>query len=82
MMKKLEPDSNANVGTCLAQLGYAEVPEMFAKGLTVDVSEFADKYIVAFQPDEVPNWLSGQAAAAGSSWYNPVNDEWVVTVTD
>lgn len=145
MLKKLETDINANVGTCLAQLGYAEVPEMFAKGLAVDVSELADKYksnfegtselmrvgdavvglpqdtgplvyyynkaefealgltvptttdefieqakksaeagkyIAAFQPDEVPNWLSGQAAAAGSSWYNPVNDEWVVTVTD
>lgn len=145
MIKKLETDINADVGTCLAQLGYAEVPEMFAKGLVVDVSEFADKhkanfegtselmrvgdavlglpqdtgplvyyynktefealgltvpttsddfiaqakkaaeagkYIAAFQPDEVPNWLSGQAAAAGSSWYNPVNDMWEVTVAD
>ena len=145
MIKKLETDINANVGTCLAQLGYAEVPEMFAKGLVIDVSEFADmhksnfegtselmrvgdavlglpqdtgplvyyynkaefealgltvpttsddfiaqakkaaeagKYIAAFEPDEVPNWLSGQAAAAGSSWYNPVNDMWEVTVAD
>ncbi len=37
------------------------------------------KFISAFQPDEAQYWLSAQAAAAGGSWYNVENDEWVVT---
>ncbi len=141
MIKKMETDINAGVGPCLAQLGYAEVPEMFVKGMTEDVTEFATqyesnfsgafnmmkvgdtivglpqdtgplvyyyneaafdelgidvptnldelkessataaaagKYITAFQPDEAQYWLSAQSAAAGGSWYNVVNDEWVV----
>ena len=44
MITKLETDINANNGVCLAQLGYAEVPEMFVKGLTMDVTEEAEKY--------------------------------------
>ncbi len=44
MITKLETDINANNGVCLAQLGYAEVPEMFVKGLTMDVTEEAAKY--------------------------------------
>lgn len=44
MIKKLETDIAANNGPCLAQLGYAEVPEMFVKGLTEDVTEYADQY--------------------------------------
>lgn len=141
MIKKMETDINAGAGPCLAQLGYAEVPEMFVKGLTEDVTEYAaqyesnfsgafnmmkvgetivglpqdtgplvyyynagafaelgidvpttldefkaaaetaaaaGKYISAFQPDEAQYWLSAQSAAAGGSWYNVVNDEWVV----
>ncbi len=44
MITKLETDINANNGVCLAQLGYAEVPEMFVKGLTMDVTAEAEKY--------------------------------------
>ncbi len=44
MITKLETDINANNGVCLAQLGYGEVPEMFVKGLTMDVTEEAEKY--------------------------------------
>ncbi len=44
MIKKVETDINANSGPCLAQLGYAEVPEMFVKGLTEDVTEYAKQY--------------------------------------
>lgn len=44
MIVKLETDINANSGPCLAQLGYAEVPEMFVKGLLEDVTAEAEKY--------------------------------------
>ncbi len=44
MIKKLETNIAANNGPCLAQLGYAEVPEMFVKGLTEDVTEYAEQY--------------------------------------
>ena len=44
MIKKLETDINANNGPCLAQLGYAEVPEMYVKGFTADVTEYAEQY--------------------------------------
>lgn len=145
MIKKMETDIAADSGPCLAQLGYAEVPEMFVKGLTEDVTEYAEQYkdnfsgaygmmqvgetvvglpqdtgplvyyynkdafeelgidvpanldefkasaaataadgkfISAFQPDEAQYWLSAQAAAAGGSWYNVENDEWVVNADD
>ncbi|RZU64249.1 carbohydrate ABC transporter substrate-binding protein (CUT1 family) [Microterricola gilva] len=44
MILKLETDINAGTGPCLAQLGYAEVPQMFVKGLLQDVASEADKY--------------------------------------
>lgn len=44
MIKKLETDSKAGNAPCLAQLGYAEVPEMFTKGLLADVTEYAGQY--------------------------------------
>lgn len=44
MIKKLETDVKANNAVCLAQLGYAEVPEMFVKGLVEDVTTEAEKY--------------------------------------
>lgn len=44
MIKKLETDIKANSGPCLAMLGYAEVPEMYVKGLVEDVTELADQY--------------------------------------
>ncbi|MDU2983014.1 MAG: ABC transporter substrate-binding protein, partial [Actinomyces sp.] len=43
MIKKLETDIKANSGPCLAMLGYAEVPEMYVKGLVEDVTELADQ---------------------------------------
>lgn len=44
MIKKLETAINSDAGPCLAQLGYAEVPEMFAKQLVQDVTAEAEKY--------------------------------------
>ena len=44
MITKLETDVNSNNAPCLAQLGYAEVPEMFVKGLVQDVTGEAEKY--------------------------------------
>ncbi|MDO5721862.1 MAG: extracellular solute-binding protein [Actinomycetaceae bacterium] len=44
MIKKLETAINSDAGPCLAQLGYAEVPEMFAKSLVEDVAAEAEKY--------------------------------------
>lgn len=141
MSKKLETDIAADNGPCLAQLDYGEVPTMYAKGLTEDVTSYAEqykdnysgafsmmtvggvtvglpqdtgplvyyynkaefdklglsvptdlaqfqetaaqaaksgKYIAAFEPDEAKFWLSGQAAAAGATWYTAENDQWVV----
>lgn len=48
MIKKLETDSKANSAPCLAQVGYAEVPSMFTKGLLADVSTDAAKYASNF----------------------------------
>ncbi len=39
----------------------------------------AGKYVTAFTPDEAMNWLAGQAAAAGDSWFNTSDDAWKVT---
>lgn len=50
MIKKLETDIAAKKGPCLAQLGYAEVPEMFTKGLVEDVTKYAEKYKDHFGP--------------------------------
>lgn len=44
LIKKLENDVKADNAPCLAQVGYSETPEMFAKGLLMDVSEYASKY--------------------------------------
>lgn len=44
LIVKLETDVKANTAPCLAQVGYAEVPEMFVKGLLEDVTAEADKY--------------------------------------
>lgn len=44
MIKKLETDINAGTAPCLAQLGYAEVPAFFTKGLVEDVTAEAEKY--------------------------------------
>lgn len=145
MILELENDVKAGAAPCLAQLGYAEVPSMYSKGLLLDVTEEAaqyesnysagtfgmmnvggvtvglpqdtgplvyfynaaeferlgievpatmddlaaaaetaaadGKYALVFEPDETQYWLSAQAAAAGATWYEASNDEWVVNVT-
>lgn len=145
MIQKLETDVKASNAPCLAQVGYAEIPETYVKGMLMDVSQYAEqykanysgafdmmkvgnvvtglpqdtgplvyyynkakfdelgltvpknldefkataakaaekgKYISAFQPDEAGYWLSAQAAAAGGSWFNAVDDKWKVTADD
>lgn len=44
MIKKLETDVKNGTAPDLAQLGYAEVPEVFTKGMLEDVTEEASKY--------------------------------------
>lgn len=44
MITKLENDVKANAAPCLAQIGYAEVPSMYTKGLLMDVSSQASAY--------------------------------------
>ena len=39
------------------------------------------KYAVAFEPDEAPNTLAGQSAAAGAQWFTADNDKWKVNVS-
>lgn len=48
MVLKLETDIKAGAGVCLAQIGYAEVPQMYVKGLVEDVSAEADAYAANF----------------------------------
>ncbi|NLA30028.1 MAG: extracellular solute-binding protein [Propionibacterium sp.] len=48
MIKKLENDVKAGAAPCLAQVGYAEVPSLFTKGLLEDVSAEASKYAANF----------------------------------
>ncbi|MDO5672563.1 MAG: extracellular solute-binding protein [Actinomycetaceae bacterium] len=50
MIKKLETDIKADNAPCLAQLGYAEVPELYTKGLVEDVTAEAEKYKGDFAP--------------------------------
>ncbi|GAB3820527.1 extracellular solute-binding protein [Tessaracoccus terricola] len=44
LIVKLETDIKANNAACLAQVGYAEVPELFVKGMLEDVTEIAAQY--------------------------------------
>ena len=44
MIKKLETDVKSGEAPDLAQVGYAEVPEVFTKGLLQDVTDEAAKY--------------------------------------
>jgi len=55
-----------------------------------DVAELAEvakkaaeqgKYALAFEPDEAPNTLAGQAAAANAQWFSAENDKWKVNVS-
>ncbi len=142
MILKLETDIKAGNGPCLAQTGYAEVPQLYVKGLLQDVAAeakkyedhysagafsgmkvgdaivglpqdtgplvyfynatafealgleapktlddlaadsataaAAGKYVTAFTPDEAQNWLAGQAAAAGDTWFSAEGDKWKV----
>ncbi len=38
----------------------------------------AGKYLTAFTADEAHNWLSGQSAAAGETWFSTAGDKWKV----
>lgn len=44
LIVKLETDVKANNAACLAQVGYAEVPELFVKGMLEDVTDLAAQY--------------------------------------
>ncbi|RSX58453.1 ABC transporter substrate-binding protein [Bifidobacterium samirii] len=44
MIKKLETDVKSGEAPDLAQVGYAEIPEVFNKGLLEDVTEYAGEY--------------------------------------
>ncbi|QXT62855.1 ABC transporter substrate-binding protein [Tessaracoccus palaemonis] len=48
MVKKLENDVKADSAACLAQVGYAEVPSLYTKGLLEDVTAEAAKYTANF----------------------------------
>ena len=44
MIKKLETDVKSGEAPDLAQIGYAELPEVFTKGMLQDVTEYAEQY--------------------------------------
>lgn len=44
LIKKLETDSKAGTAPDMAQIGYAEIPEVFSKGLLEDVTEEVKEY--------------------------------------
>lgn len=44
MIKKLETDVKSGEAPDLAQVGYAELPEVFTKGLLQDVTQYAEQY--------------------------------------
>ncbi|MDL9978323.1 ABC transporter substrate-binding protein [Microbacterium sp. ASV49] len=44
MILKLETDVKSGTAPCLAQTGYAEVPQLYAKGMLEDVAKEAAKY--------------------------------------
>ncbi|WP_124040240.1 ABC transporter substrate-binding protein [Neoactinobaculum massilliense] len=52
MIQKLETDVKAGNAACLAQVGYAEVPEVYTKGLLEDVTQYAEKYKDNFSEGE------------------------------
>ena len=39
------------------------------------------KYALAFEPDEAPNTLAGQSAAAGAQWFSAEDNKWKVNVS-
>lgn len=61
LIKKLETDINANSGPCLAQVGYAEVPDLFVKGLLTDVADEANKYSDDFSAGAMGQMKVGDA---------------------
>ena len=44
MIKKLETDVKSGEAPDLAQVGYAELPEVYTKGMLQDVTQYADQY--------------------------------------
>lgn len=65
--------------TAFAELGL-DVPTNLTEFVaTAAKAADAEKYVAAFEPDEAKFWLSGQAAAAGATWYAASGDAWKVT---
>lgn len=50
MQPKLEADVQAGIAPCLAQVGYADLPALYSKGMLVDVTKQAAKYRQNFAP--------------------------------
>src|SRR5699024_7473223 len=73
MHKKLETDVDGGVGLCLAHADSAQVPEMYAKGLPTDVTEFAeqyqDNYSAAFDAVRVGESIAGLPQDTGPLVY-------------
>lgn len=62
MILKLETDVKAGKASCLAQIGYSEVPQMFVKGLVEDVAGEAAKYADDFSAGAYAMMTVGDAA--------------------
>jgi len=50
MTLRLETDIQAGVGPCLAQIGYGEVPDVFVRGMLMDVTPYAEQFRNNFSP--------------------------------
>lgn len=48
MITRLENDINAGNAACLAQVGYGEAPDLFVRGMLMDVTEHTDQYAENF----------------------------------
>lgn len=53
MITKLKADVKAGSASCLAQLGYAEVPTMYTEGMLENVTDVASKYVDNFSAGSV-----------------------------
>lgn len=68
--------------TAFEELGL-EVPSTSEELAAVATkSAESGKYALAFEPDEAKYWLSGQAAAAGATWFAAEDGKWKVDVED
>lgn len=60
LIVKLETDVNAGNAACLAQAGYAEVPNLFTKGMLEDVTQYAEQYVGNFSEGTVGMMTVGE----------------------